>query len=474
MDVLWDCQKRVLHAPQMSNAVFLPYGSGKTRVALLRMRKLLLNNQSTLCMGLVFIRKHNRAGWKREIDKVFPGEDIQVIDETNYKNWEPSARRPAIILWGHHNADRHLDWLLTDVIHGSRPEIVIVDESTRIKNSKTKTTKAILKIGSVAQTEYQSELMIMTGDPCPESPTEIWSQFQFLWPKANPFGTTYYRFLQIWFRHSDHGPILKFEKRKEFEALLDRYSHTPSEDDWEELEKAKGITHRRYMVEEYEPTAHQKSQLQRLRSRMEIDDHELWSAGACWQIGQQLCSGFYYHPETKIPVWEPGDTYPKLNLLTTVLDVLFTEQALRQIIIWIKYVAERTLIQQHLSTHNYRNVIGPDENALSKFMNHGVRILLMPADISEGFDELSGADTNIFYSNTASQEKRNQAEGRIDRPNDGTPRDTILHIDLVGKDMPDADIATLLQAKNFTPARMNYTVNEFTHGKGKDEHREET
>ena len=83
----------------------------------------------------------------------------------------------------------------------------------------------------------------------------------------------------------------------------------------------------------------------------------------------------------------------------------------------------------------------------------------MPIDVSEGFNELAVADTAIFFSNDFSQEKRNQAEGRLPRPNN--PADMVFHIDLASQDGRDLEVVTALQSKNLTKERLATITNKY-------------
>src|SRR5690606_38015207 len=85
--------------------------------------------------------------------------------------------------------------------------------------------------------------------------------------------------------------------------------------------------------------------------------------------------------------------------------------------------------------------------------------IIMPITVSQGFNELVGADVAVYFSNVYSQELRNQAEHRIDRLGQKFP--TITHVDLCGDHMGDAEVITALQCKNFSPERANAIVNKY-------------
>ena len=61
----------------------------------------------------------------------------------------------------------------------AHPSLMVIDESTTIKNKDAKRTKSIVKIGKVAQ--YRR---ILTGSPVTKSPMDLFSQCSFLAPTA--------------------------------------------------------------------------------------------------------------------------------------------------------------------------------------------------------------------------------------------------------------------------------------------------
>lgn len=68
-----------------------------------------------------------------------------------------------------------------------KPDMVICDESQKIKGPKTKQSKGMHMIGDYA--EYK---MILTGTPVTATPMDFWSQYRFLQP--NIFGKFFYAF----------------------------------------------------------------------------------------------------------------------------------------------------------------------------------------------------------------------------------------------------------------------------------------
>lgn len=72
-------------------------------------------------------------------------------------------------------------WRLLDELRAFAPDLIVCDESQRIKSRSAKQSKAMHDLGAGAR--YR---MILTGTPIQKDPRDIWSQFRFLEPGAFP------------------------------------------------------------------------------------------------------------------------------------------------------------------------------------------------------------------------------------------------------------------------------------------------
>ncbi len=78
-------------------------------------------------------------------------------------------------------------WRLEEWLHLFSADILISDESHRIKSPRAKQSKALWRLGHKAK-----RCVIMTGTPVVSGPHDIWSQWNFLDPHV--FGDNWYRF----------------------------------------------------------------------------------------------------------------------------------------------------------------------------------------------------------------------------------------------------------------------------------------
>jgi SNF2 family DNA or RNA helicase len=78
-------------------------------------------------------------------------------------------------------------WRMDDVLRKWKPEMIVLDESQRIKSHTAKQSKEIHKLGTLAN--YR---IILTGTPITNGPMEFFSQYKFLNPSI--FGNSFYSF----------------------------------------------------------------------------------------------------------------------------------------------------------------------------------------------------------------------------------------------------------------------------------------
>ena len=96
-------------------------------------------------------------------------------------------------------------WRIEDDLAEWAPDLIICDESQRIKNPRAAQSKALHRLGDRAQ--YK---LILSGTPVGNSPLDLWSQYRFLNPCV--FGTSYFQFEK---RHAIMGgPVINGKPRK--------------------------------------------------------------------------------------------------------------------------------------------------------------------------------------------------------------------------------------------------------------------
>ena len=162
-------------AKELNFAYFLEMGTGKTKVALDNVA--FLYQEKQINTAIVIAPNSVYKNWIKEIETHSPvsdytmfvwKDDVKInyqIDKLNYvlMNIEALSHKGGF------------DFLTKLVIDTGQKAIMIVDESTTIKNDKAKRSKNICKLAP--HIKYKR---ILTGSPVTKSPLDLYQQCAFL------------------------------------------------------------------------------------------------------------------------------------------------------------------------------------------------------------------------------------------------------------------------------------------------------
>lgn len=186
---LYDHQKRAFAIATAldSSALLMEQGTGKTFSAIATAGKRFLDGQVKKLLvvapnGILHV-------WKGEFAKfaAFPHRVVMLTGT--------SAQRRAAIASLKETPDMltvavinyESAWRLVEELSSWKPDMIICDESQKLKNGQTKQAKGLHAIGDTAK--YR---MILTGTPVTQGPLDLWSQYRFLDPRV--FGYKFYPF----------------------------------------------------------------------------------------------------------------------------------------------------------------------------------------------------------------------------------------------------------------------------------------
>ena len=247
----WDHQKKAIalafKALVTDNlggfALFMEMGTGKTGTAINIIRALFGVNKRVM-RTLVFCPPVVRQNWKREfkihskIDQklIFPLEGAGTKRyDTFVKNafddaFGPitSAKKSGIFIMNYeclkqdaanvkNNTTLHK---LYKMIEAWEPEVIIFDESHRLKNYKSKRTKLAIRLADKAQ--YK---LLLTGTPILRDAMDVWSQFRIL-DGGSTFDKNFFAFRARYFVDKNSGmPSNKyFPDWRPIEGLADMFN----------------------------------------------------------------------------------------------------------------------------------------------------------------------------------------------------------------------------------------------------------
>ncbi|MBW2560470.1 MAG: DEAD/DEAH box helicase, partial [Deltaproteobacteria bacterium] len=102
---------------------------------------------------------------------------VEILEQ-----WEPDPDRLQVAV-----VNYEATWRMEQALVTWKPDMIICDESQRIKTSSTRQSKAMHCLGRIAK--YR---LILTGTPITQGPLDLFSQYKFLDPAI--FGNSYYAF----------------------------------------------------------------------------------------------------------------------------------------------------------------------------------------------------------------------------------------------------------------------------------------
>ncbi len=455
----YDHQRKALEASWAEEyyALFMEMGTGKTKVAIDTMA--VLYEAGKINAALIVAPKGVYDNWfKNEIPAHLPDR----IERTLLR-WTPAKTKRMEIdlkdfIVGDLNGikifvmnieafstSRGTD-AATAFLYQNPNNLVVVDESTTIKNRKAARTKNIVKLQ-----EYSKYRRILTGSPITKSPMDLFSQCDFLKNKALGFNSyfafqaRYANIQQRTMGHRSFQQIVGYRRLDELSEKLDTFSDRVLKQDCLDLpEKV-------YVRREIEFTPEQKklyTQMKKL-ALAKLESGELaTTASVLTQIMrlQQICCGFIQPDEGEI------ETIPS-NRLKELLEL--SDEVQGKAIIWATYTHDILRIEEELKLR-----FGPDSVAtyyggtpqdqrqeiVTRFQDKAdpLRFFVgQPRTGGYGIT-LTAANTVIYFSNSYDLEIRLQSEDRAHRIGQ---TNKVTYIDMVSPDTIDEKILQALRSK---------------------------
>ena len=125
--------------------------------------------------------------WPKEFEATYIPCEVQVLEGTRQQRIDKlnsfsdvPGLKVAVINY-------EATWRIFEELQAWNPDMIIADESQRIKTHNAKQSKAMHKLGKIAK--YK---LILTGTPVQNQPLDFFSQYKFL--DETIFGTSYYAF----------------------------------------------------------------------------------------------------------------------------------------------------------------------------------------------------------------------------------------------------------------------------------------
>lgn len=324
--------------------------------------------------------------------------------------------------------------------------MVIVDESTTIKNRKAQRTKNIVKLREMSK--YRR---ILTGSPITKSPMDLFSQCDLLQEKCLGFNSYFAyqsRYANVQKRtmgHRSFQQIVGYRRLDELSAKLDKFSNRVLKKDCLDLPEKVYVRRNVELTPEQDRLYIQMKKL----ALAKMESGELaTTASVLTQIMrlQQICCGHLQPDDGPI-------RQLKSNRLPALMEVV--EEVQGKAIIWATYTHDIMAIQKELareygedSVACYYGATPQDERQeiVNRFQNPSDPLRFFVGQPKTGGYgiTLTEANTTIYYSNSYDLEIRLQSEDRAHRIGQ---RNKVTYIDLVSPDTVDEKIREALRNK---------------------------
>jgi hypothetical protein len=298
-------------------------------------------------------------------------------------------------------------------------DVLILDESTRVRNPQAQLTKLLLK-----RATHIPRRALLSGLPNPESPLDLFTQFQILHGDFDGW-TSYWAYRQTKFSPGWSGYDWRPKPgvSAEIKQYLQAHAYILSR---QEADIGGAMTYAERFVEQ---NAEQRRLLKDIQDRFALGDKQTQWAGQVHQWLSQVSSGI-----VDGRIVNPA----KLHELTTLLEGDLRGQP---VVVWFAYNEQLETAYAYLQKHAPERKpvrlyaeLAPKprqrQDIQEAFHDGRYDVLLIQIQLGKFGWNLSNADTNIYFSNSYEYEARAQSQDRIIHPLKRTP---CLTIDLITK-----------------------------------------
>lgn len=445
--------------------LFFEAGTGKTRTCIEILKQ---KNQihRRMLKTLILAPSVVLFNWKKEFEQFFPEipqSQVIVLHGTGAQRLRQLERTPNYFV-----VVANYETLLMDSVFGAlkdwAPEVMIADESHRIKNPRAQRTKRAIALSTFAKYKF-----ILSGTPILQNQSDLFAQYLFL-DGGELLGKNFFTFRNRYFTDANaalraRSPHVTWpnwvpKKAKEIELQEKIMSCAMA------VKKSECLDLPPYIRQTLE--VGMTPEQQRAYTQMK-DDYITFvnSSAFTAQLAitkslrlQQICSGFLMNEE-KVHVFE---NTPREKALLELLEDITPNS---KVIIWACWRQNHDTIRRLLTKHKFgfRELIGnmsasDRERAIEDFRQDDKVRVLVGSQAASGIGiNLVEADTAIYYSRNFSLELDIQSEARNYRGG-STIHKKVCRIDLYTPGTIDDTITQALAAKQDLSEKMIFGAGE--------------
>jgi len=351
-------------------------------------------------------------------------------------NWQPDPEKLQVAVINY-----EATWRMEEALANWNPDMIICDESQRIKTPGAKQSKAMHRLGKRAK--YK---LILTGTPVTQGPLDFFSQYRFLDP--NIFGNSYYAF------RARYAIMGGFEKKqvvgyKNLPELIKKTHSIAFRVMKEEALDLPPFTDQVLYCELEQKAMSIYTQLKK-ESVAELSEEKILTAtnvlSRLLRLSQ-LTGGYLGDGEGGIEHVSKA----KMNLLSEAIDDLVISAG-KKVIIFARFLPEIAAIRKLLEKKqvDYEWIAGEVKmeergEAVRRFQeDKNCKVFVAQIQTAGLGITLTAADTAIFYSLDYSFANYDQARARLHRIGQ---RNAVTYIHLVAKGTVDEKVLEALKNK---------------------------
>lgn len=176
-------------------------GRGKTR-AMIEILRREYNRQKKVCNTLIFAPLSVCPGWKVEFSKYskIPEDQILILNQSGKKRVQLFTRMiqkygAGIVVTNYESVQMKEFY---EAIYNWKPDVIILDESHKVRESTGVRAKKIYALGDRARRRF-----CLTGTIAPNSLLDVYGQYRFFNKKI--FGDNFWKFKQLYFYDRNAG-----------------------------------------------------------------------------------------------------------------------------------------------------------------------------------------------------------------------------------------------------------------------------
>ncbi|MGI6464563.1 MAG: DEAD/DEAH box helicase [Methanobacterium sp.] len=329
-------------------------------------------------------------------------------------------------------------WRLEEELRKWKPDVIVCDESSRIKNPNAKQSKALHRLAKLAK--YR---LILTGTPIQNNPLDFFSQYKVL--DESIFGPSYYAFRSRYATLGGYGnhQIVGYKNLPELVQKAHSVAYRVTKE--EALDLPEMVDETRYVT--LDPQGMKIYESLEAASYAELLKGEVVVRNILTQLLRlQQVTGGFIRDDKGGPVQQVSKA--KLMALEEIIDDVLGEG--KKLVIFARFVPEIDAISKLLAEKGIKHSVISGEiknrsEQVQQFQeNPEVKVFVSQIQTTGLGLTLTAANTAIFYSMDFNYANYSQARARIHRIGQ---RNTCTYIHLVAKDTIDEKVLKTLQRK---------------------------